>query len=50
MQEARIVASLTTTQTVGAAATVDFIQNTAISEPHLWNGRADPYLYRQIFK
>jgi len=42
----KVVASVTTTRTVAAATTADFVQNTMISAPHLWNGRADPYLYR----
>jgi beta-galactosidase len=46
----KIVASLTTTQTVAAATTVNVIQGTTISSPHLWNGRADPYLYKAFIQ
>jgi beta-galactosidase len=44
------VASLTTTQTVSAATTVDVVQSMRIFRPHLWNGRADPYLYQAFIQ
>lgn len=36
---------LTTEQTVPAHSTVDFIQQTKILKPHLWQGVESPYLY-----
>jgi len=40
-----IVQTLTSTQSVAAHAGYTFIQTTTIANPHLWNGRSDPYLY-----
>jgi beta-galactosidase len=40
-----IVQTLTATQSVAAHAGYTFVQNTTIANPHLWNGRSDPYLY-----
>jgi beta-galactosidase len=42
--------TLQTDQTVAGGTTQTFVQNTAISNPHLWNGRADPYLYKVIIE
>jgi beta-galactosidase len=42
----KIIKTLTANQLVGAGAGYDFVQNTTISKPHLWNGLSDPYLYR----
>jgi beta-galactosidase len=39
---------LTLTQSVAAGATTNFIQNTTVSNPHLWDGLADPYLYKVL--
>jgi beta-galactosidase len=39
------VATLTGSQSIAAGSTFDFVQSTAISSPHLWNGLNDPYLY-----
>jgi len=39
---------LTLTQNVAANTTTNFIQNTTVSNPHLWNGLADPYLYKVL--
>lgn len=39
------VKTLTSSRTLSANAGYDFTQTTTISSPHLWNGRADPYLY-----
>lgn len=33
-------------QAIPARGTADAIQNLVVHQPHLWNGRADPYLYR----
>ena len=41
-----VVATLTTNQVLTAGSDVAIVQSTAISSPHLWNGRADPYLYQ----
>jgi beta-galactosidase len=41
-----VVTTLTGSQTIAASSSYDFIQSTAITNPHLWNGLADPYLYR----
>lgn len=41
-----IVATLTSNQAINANAGIDFVQGTTVSTPHLWNGRADPYLYQ----
>jgi beta-galactosidase len=38
---------LTLTQNVAAGVT-NFVQNTTVSNPHLWDGLADPYLYKVI--
>jgi beta-galactosidase len=40
-----IVAILSSAETVDAQSEFDFVQNTTLSLPHLWNGRQDPYLY-----
>ena len=42
------VGTLTLTQSVAAGATTNFIQNTTVSNPHLWDGLADPYLYKVL--
>ncbi len=39
---------LTLTQSVAAGATTNFVQNTTVSSPHLWDGLADPYLYKVL--
>jgi beta-galactosidase len=39
---------LVLTQTVAAGATTNFVQNTTVANPHLWDGRADPYLYNVL--
>lgn len=41
-----IVTTLVSNQTIAASSNLDVIQNTIISTPHLWNGRADPYMYQ----
>ena len=41
-----IVKDLSTTETVNANSGYDFVQNTTVNNPHLWNGRQDPYLYK----
>jgi beta-galactosidase len=42
------VSSLTVTQTIAANSSYDFTQSKTISNPHLWNGRTDPYIYKVI--
>ncbi|HVR60574.1 MAG TPA: discoidin domain-containing protein [Polyangia bacterium] len=39
------VTTLTASQSVAVGATSDVTMNTTIANPHLWNGRVDPYLY-----
>ena len=39
---------LTLTQSVTAGATTNFVQDTTVSYPHLWDGLADPYLYKVL--
>jgi beta-galactosidase len=41
-------ATLTTSQTLAAHSGADVTQTTTITPPHLWNGRADPYLYTVV--
>ncbi|HTS16454.1 MAG TPA: malectin domain-containing carbohydrate-binding protein [Verrucomicrobiae bacterium] len=41
-----IVATLTTNQTLTAGGDIAIAQTTTLANPHLWNGRADPYLYQ----
>ena len=41
-----VVATLTTNQVLNAASDLDIVQSTTLANPHLWNGRADPYLYQ----
>jgi beta-galactosidase len=40
-----LVQSVTTSQSLDAGDTADAVQALSIDHPHLWNGRADPYLY-----
>jgi beta-galactosidase len=40
-----LVAELSSTQTVASGAQFKFVQQTSITNPHLWNGVSDPYLY-----
>jgi beta-galactosidase len=40
------VATLTGSQSIAASSSYDFVQSTTIATPHLWNGFANPYLYR----
>jgi beta-galactosidase len=42
------VDTLILTQNAAAGATTEFVQNTTIANPHLWDGRNDPYLYKVI--
>ena len=41
-----IVDTLVSGVSIGAGSSQDVIQNTTISNPHLWNGLSDPYLYK----
>lgn len=43
-----LVDTLQTTADIPADTTTDVIQNTTVADPHLWNGLADPYLYKVI--
>lgn len=40
-----VVQMLTTTQRLSATSAYTAVQSTTITNPHLWNGLADPYLY-----
>jgi beta-galactosidase len=40
-----VVQTLTSTQSLAAHGGYDFVQNTTIANPHLWDGRSNPYLY-----
>ena len=39
---------LTLTKNAAALTTTNFVQNTTISHPHLWDGLNDPYLYKVL--
>ena len=41
-----VVACLTNEVTLPAASASNVVASTVIGQPHLWNGLADPYLYR----
>ena len=41
-----VVACLTNVVTLPAASASNVVASTVIGQPHLWNGLADPYLYR----
>ena len=43
-----LVDTLQTTQSVSADTTETITQNTVVNNPHLWNGRIDPYLYKVV--
>lgn len=43
-----LVDTLTMTQSIPSDATETVTQNTALANPHLWNGRIDPYLYKVV--
>jgi beta-galactosidase len=40
-----IVQTLTSTQNIAANTTTNVVQTATLTNPHLWNGRTDPYLY-----
>jgi beta-galactosidase len=41
-----VVATLPGTTTLAAGGTGSIVQNTVVANPHLWNAKADPYLYQ----
>jgi beta-galactosidase len=41
----QVAATLIATVTVGAGTGLDVVQHAVVDRPHLWAGRADPYLY-----
>ena len=41
----RLVQTASATQPVASAAITDVVQWLGVDQPHLWNGRKDPYLY-----
>jgi beta-galactosidase len=44
--DGNLVTSLSSDLTLDPGADADVVQNTTLAKPHLWDGRADPYLYR----
>jgi beta-galactosidase len=44
--DGKIVASISSRQDIVAHGVTAVVQTVTVSKPHLWNGRADPYLYR----
>ena len=42
----RNVATIDSQQSIPASGVSDAVQTVKLSRPHLWDGRADPYLYR----
>lgn len=44
-RDGKTVQTVSTKQTVPAKGVADSVQKLALASPHLWNGRADPYLY-----
>lgn len=44
----RIVANGAADVRIGASSTAEQVQRIALPAPHLWNGRADPYLYSVV--
>jgi beta-galactosidase len=44
----QIVQTLTSQQTVNAHSDFTFVQTTTVMNPHLWNGKQDPYLYQVL--
>jgi beta-galactosidase len=44
--DGNVVATLDDTRTLAAGTGTDVVQKTTIQDPHLWDGRNDPYLYR----
>lgn len=45
-QSGQAVQTVSSSQDLGPGATLSFVQNTSVASPHLWQGRAGPYLYR----
>src|SRR5205823_6279504 len=43
-----IVAVAESRQQIAAHTSADVIARTTVKNPHLWNGRSDPYLYRAL--
>lgn len=43
--DGQIVAQASTTRTLKAGETANVSQSATVDNPHLWNGRADPYLH-----
>ncbi len=41
-----LVQALTTDVSLDVGAGMDVVQSTTLANPHLWNGRADPYMYQ----
>jgi beta-galactosidase len=44
----QVVTTLQTTQALCAGTGADVVQNTTLANPHLWDGRDDPYLYHVL--
>ena len=45
-----IVTTLTNVVTLGASSGSNVVANTTITNPHLWNGLSDPYLYQAFIE
>lgn len=45
-REGKAVQTVSSDRKIAAGATADVVQSVTLAAPHLWNGRADPYLYR----
>jgi beta-galactosidase len=43
--DGNLVTSLSSDLALDPGAAADVVQNTTLAKPHLWDGRADPYLY-----
>jgi beta-galactosidase len=41
-----VIDQTSTAQTIGANTSLDVVQTITMANPHLWNGLADPYLYK----
>jgi beta-galactosidase len=44
--DGNLVTSLSSDVAIDPGTGLDVVQNTTLKNPHLWNGRADPYLYQ----
>ena len=47
--EGKVVKELSDNVELLPSGTLDFKKDFSIANPHLWNGRIDPYLYKVVF-